>query len=205
MLIVKMCKAMWKELVQERAARADKDGGFEKLYSANDPWQMESDREQFRFQETNRIIEREFGKVGTLLEIGCGEGYQTEHLSRLCDRLYGFDVSKTAVDRALRRCSEARLQVADMFGYRPEIKKFDLVVACEVLYYVQDVPAALARMRQLGSRYVVTYFLSAPYMLDGFLRDIDNLQSQVITFGDTSWMVVWWGDGSARRQPAVHD
>ncbi len=197
MIIVELCKMVWKGVLRERAARASKDRGFEELYSENDPWQMESDREQFRFQETNRIIEQAFGKIGTLLEVGCGEGYQTEHLSRLCERLYGFDVSKTAVGRALRRCPEARLQVADMFSYRPEIEKFDLIVACEVLYYMKDVPAALARMRQLGSNCVVTYFQSGPYLLDSFLRDIDNLRSCVITAGDTSWTVVWWNNDSA--------
>jgi SAM-dependent methyltransferase len=197
MVIVELCKAMWKEFLQNRAVRASKAPAFEALYSEIDPWQMESDLEQFRFHETNRTIEQEFGKVGTLLEIGCGEGYQTEHLSRLCDRLYGFDVSNIAVDRARRRCPETRLQVADLFSYRPEIEKFDLVVACEVLYYYKDVPAALARMRQLAGQYVVTYFLYGPYILDGFLSDIDNLKSRVITFNDTSWVIVWWNDGGA--------
>ncbi|MGH6645240.1 MAG: hypothetical protein ACRED3_21350, partial [Bradyrhizobium sp.] len=53
---------------------------FERLdlaYSIEDPWNMNSPGEIARFEATNRIIEREFGRVGSLLELGCGKGHQT--------------------------------------------------------------------------------------------------------------------------------
>jgi len=34
--------------------------------------------------------------------------------------------------------------VADIFSYQPEIEKYDLVVACEVLYYIKDIPPLLS-------------------------------------------------------------
>ena len=62
-------------------------------YYVEDPWNMDSDRESRRFQATNRIIEHNFGRVGSLLELGCGEGHQTQYLARLSDQQYGIDVS----------------------------------------------------------------------------------------------------------------
>jgi SAM-dependent methyltransferase len=194
MSIVNFFKLIWLRIQQRGTLYASKNEQFDKLYQVSDPWRMGSELEQFRFQETNRIIEQELGAVVTLLEIGCGEGHQTEHLDRLCGQLYGFDVSKTAVGRARQRCPAARLSVADIFSYPPELKKFDLVVACEVLYYIKDVPAALERMSELGSHCLVTYFQSGPCVLDAFFNNIEGAETRVIKVGDTSWKIVWWSD-----------
>lgn len=197
--IVNFLKLIWLRVQQRGTLYASKNEQFDKLYQVSDPWRMGSELEQFRFQETNRIIEQELGTMGTLLEIGCGEGHQTEHLSRLCGQHYGFDVSKTAVDRARQRCPGARLSVADIFSYSPEVKKFDLVVACEVLYYIKDVPAALERMSELGSHCLVTYFQSGPCVLDAFFNDIEGAETRVIKVGDTSWKIVWWSSDHGGR------
>lgn len=192
MTIAKFLKSVWVRLLQKGTVHTGKNARFDKLYHVSDPWQMESEREQRRFQETNRVIKDELGSIGTLLEIGCGEGHQTEYLGRLCECLYGFDVSKTAVSRARQRCPEALLSVADIFSYQPDIEKYDLVVACEVLYYIKDIPAALERMGKLGKKCLITYYQSGPCTLDPYLNNIENIKTRVINAGDTSWKIVWW-------------
>lgn len=192
MFIAELFKSVWLRLLQKGTVHASRNGRFNQLYHVNDPWGMGSGREQFRFLETNHLIEKELGDIGSLLEIGCGEGHQTEYLGRLCEHLYGFDVSKTAVSRAQQRCPDARLSVADVFSYQPELKKFDLVVACEVLYYIKDIPSALRRMSELGSKCLVTYYQAEPCILDPFFDDIRNIETRVIQAGDISWKVVWW-------------
>src|SRR5262245_47425886 len=72
---------------------------LDRAYRVPDPWAMDSDRERFRFVETNRAIVDAFGRIGSMLEIGCGEGHQSTYLVGLCDRLTGIDVSATAVGR----------------------------------------------------------------------------------------------------------
>lgn len=196
MNMVELFRLAWVRLLQKGTVHASNNGRFDKLYHVSDPWHMGSEREQLRFQETNRLIEQELGSLGTLLEIGCGEGHQTEHLTRLCDQLYGFDVSKTAVGRAQQRCPDAKLSVADIFSYQPEVKKFDLVVACEVLYYIKDTAAAIARMSELGTRCIVTYYQSGPCVLDAFFNNSDGIGTRVIKAGDTSWKIVWWSNAN---------
>ena len=82
---------------------ADRAGKLDLLYVVEDPWRMESAREQARFAWTNGLIAAEFSPLETMLEIGSGEGHQSQHLSRLCARHFGIDVSARAVRRALRR------------------------------------------------------------------------------------------------------
>ena len=200
MTIAKQFKKLWVRGLQRGIVFANRNSRFNQLYQVNDPWEMASDREQLRFRETCRIIEKEFGRIGALLEIGCGEGHQSQHLEQVCELLYGIDVSKTALARAQRRCPTARLSVADLSTYRPELPKFDLVVACEVLYYVKDVPAALRRMSELGQRCLVTYVQSGPCVLDAFFTGIPVLGTRVIQGTGSSWKVVWWENAGADRE-----
>jgi len=196
MMLPRYFKQLWVRALQRGTAYAGRSKRFEALYKVADPWNMLSEREQFRFIETNRIIESEVGHVDTLLEVGCGEGHQSQFLQRVCRSLSGFDVSANAVKRASARCPRARFSVADIQSY-PEDERFDLVVACEILYYVPDVRAAVQRMSKLGSACLVTYLQAGPCQLDPFLTDIEGLQRRTVEFGDTSWQVVWWKSAEA--------
>ena len=93
-------KSFWRSRVLHGADFADKHKRLDALYRVKDPWGFTDPREEMRFQETNRILLREFGQIGTLLEIGCAEGHQTAYLMRVCHQLYGLDVSSRAVQRA---------------------------------------------------------------------------------------------------------
>ena len=142
----------WVRLALRRVHYADRADKLDMLYAVEDPWHMTSPKEQARFAWTNQLIETEFGRPSTILEIGCGEGHQSQYLARLCDRLYGVDVSARAVRRAARRCPGGQFAAGDPFAFRPPgmPAPVDLVVACEVIYYVKDVPAFLARLSALG-------------------------------------------------------
>jgi trans-aconitate methyltransferase len=148
-----------------------------------------------RFIETNRILLREFGQVASLLEIGCAEGHQTLHLMQVCGQLYGLDVSPRAVRRAKRRCPEAAFVAGDLTNVGRFINapgQFDVVVACEVLYYIKDVPRALKQMSDLGRHCLVTYYSSHREKLDHELAGIHFAGRESIPFDDHSWSVVWW-------------
>jgi SAM-dependent methyltransferase len=189
-------RRFWRRFAERGAYYADRHGQLNALYLLRDPWGLSTPLQELRFRETNRILSREFGRVGTLLEIGCGEGLQTLHLQRLCDRLYGLDVSARAVKRARRRCPEAILAAGDLMsgarfanvpgGY------FDVVVACEVLYYVKDVALTLKRMSDMGRACLVTYYDGAGERLDQELSGIPLAGREEIRHEERVWSVVWW-------------
>lgn len=166
---------------------------LDSLYIIDDPWRMASPWEQYRFAETNRLIMEQFGRVGSLLEVGCGEGHQSLHLRQVCDSLIGLDVSVRAVRRARRMCPQDEFLVGDVFSEEVGARApFDLVVACEVLYYMSDVLAVLQQMRALGRNNLVTYFSGQMETLDPQVLLLPGAVSQILEFEHTRWRVAWW-------------
>ena len=174
---------------------ADNHSRLNALYYMQDPWGFTDVREEERFTETNRIFLREFGQVGSLLELGCAEGHQSVHLMRVCRQLYGLDVSAKAVRRARRRCPGAKFEVGDLTSptrFAGAHERFDAVVACEVLYYVGDVTLTLRRLAELGRACLVTYYSVHGKRLDKELTSMKFARQETIHSQDRSWSVVWW-------------
>jgi len=172
---------------------ADKHDRLDALYRIHDPWGMESESQRFRFAQTNRLIIERFGHVETLLEIGCGEGHQSEALLDVCDELVGFDVSARAVARARARCPAGTFVAGDLFtSDLLKGRRFDLVVACEVLYYVRDPRAALERLCELGDACLVTYYRRPAEELDPLVLAIPGVESTHIERESSRWTVAWW-------------
>lgn len=168
---------------------------WERLYSAENPWHFDRASEIHRFEETSRIIGETSGPLETILEIGSAEGDQTEWLLRLADKVRGVDISPTAIERAHRKFADnpnARFSV----GKLPEIGvdgRFDLVTAFEIIYYVKDIPRALATMDRLGHRRMVSVHWPQVRVLDEFLFPTRNASRQTIYWEDKPrWLVAWW-------------
>lgn len=172
----------------------DQHARFEQLYRIQDPWHMNTELEQFRFEQTNRLIRSNFGSIDTLLEVGCGEGHQTARLTELSTKLYAIDISARAVERARHRCPNVTFGVGDIFGapILQSAPRFDLVVACEVLYYIRDVPEALQRMQQLARSCFVTYISTQHSHLASSLAQIPQRQTIEFEHNGTLWHAAWW-------------
>jgi len=190
---MEMLKKIWMRCTLRGVRYSNDYKKLDRIYMLDDPWRMVSPTEQYRFSETSRLILEKFGRVGSLLEIGCGEGHQSLQLRQVCDRLIGLDVSARAVKRARRRRPGSEFLVGDIFS--PEVHAqapFDLVVACEVLYYMNNVPAALRQMRALGRNSLVTYFAGEMETLDPQVLSLPGAASEILEFNGTRWRVAWW-------------
>jgi SAM-dependent methyltransferase len=185
-------KKIWMRLALRGVHYSNDYGKLDAIYLVHDPWRMDSPSQRYRFAETNQLILKEFGVVESLLEIGCGEGHQSLHLERVCDHLTGLDVSVRAVKRARRRCPRSKFLVGDIFSQEVgALAPFDLVVACEVLYYMNDVPAALRRMRALGRNCLVSYFDREMGSLDQQVLDSPGIVSGIMEYQNTRYRVAW--------------
>jgi SAM-dependent methyltransferase len=163
------------------------------VYLLANPWRLDSAWERYRFEETNRLISKNFGRVGSLLEVGCGEGYQSLYLQQICDHITGLDVSRRAVERARRMCPNGDFLVGNLFSKAAGMKApFDLVVACEVLYYMKDVSASLQRLHSLGRNCLVTYFAREMPNLDPQVFSMPGIISEIIEYRDARWRIAWW-------------
>lgn len=191
----KIVSKVWRRYAMRGIGANDNHAGLDKLYALPDPWGMTTAREQSRFGQTNAVIAAHAGRVGTLLEIGSGEGHQSEHLAKLCDQLYGLDVSDRAVERARERLPAAKFGVGEITALPwapPEGGRYDLVVACEVLYYLSDIGKAVEAMSSLGRACLVTFFCPSARRVAEHLQDLPGVRRGWIYHDPYAWLWAYW-------------
>lgn len=130
---------------------------FERLYSrARDPWGLQYS--PFAMQRYLSLIEA-IGQVApctAILDVGCGEGTFTKYLTGFAQEVVGIDVSPTAIERARECVPSATFHCVALEDFHAE-RRFDLVVAVEMLYYIESVDAALQKLQALGKTSIITY------------------------------------------------
>ncbi|MBO9671180.1 MAG: class I SAM-dependent methyltransferase [Sphingobium sp.] len=133
---------------------------MERLYLLEDPWRLASPREHERFALTNAVIAQIAPNCGSLLEIGSGEGEQTAHLLKVAGSVTGIEVSEAAVNRARSAAPHAEYLVgcAEDAGHLLGERRFDIVTACEMLYYAPDAARVLDTLKGLAPRILVTAY-----------------------------------------------
>ncbi|MEH2507269.1 2-polyprenyl-3-methyl-5-hydroxy-6-metoxy-1,4-benzoquinol methylase [Bradyrhizobium sp. AZCC 1578] len=186
-------RRLWTRAILRSVHYGDRYQQLDMLYRIADPWDLDNPRERIRFEQTNRLIQREFGKVASLLEVGCGEGHQSQYLAKVCDRLHGCDVSPRAVERARKRCETSTFSVGTLSDLVASgAHQYDLLVACEVLYYMKDIPAAIQIMSRLSKSFLITYYQMHQEQLDKIVIPLKPVGREIIGDGDNVWTAVWW-------------
>lgn len=99
--------------------------------------------------------------VGSVLEVGCGEGHVTAKLARCFPgaRVLGADVSPEVVAIARRLHPGLEFEVRSIYDPPAAGERFDLVVACEVLEHLEDPERALRSVSGAARRHL---FVSVP-------------------------------------------
>jgi 2-polyprenyl-3-methyl-5-hydroxy-6-metoxy-1,4-benzoquinol methylase len=194
----KALRRMWMKYAMRGVAAADNYSRLDLAYKIADPWNMNSDLERYRFERTNAIIAKHFPSARSILEVGCGEGHQSEYLQKVCPEVYGVDVSETAIERAKQRVPGAQFAAADIFSqpWGNEPGRFDLVVACEVLYYVADMQRTIDEMNKLGKSCLVTIFAPAIGRVGPLLEKIPDATKDWFGTRHTQWVVTHWRGSS---------
>jgi protein-L-isoaspartate O-methyltransferase len=139
---------------------------FESLYQANpDPWGFESrDYEARKYAHTLAVIAQR--PVARALELGCSIGVLTVQLASICERLVATELSKTALEKAQRRCAGCgNIEFVLAEGVTGGIDgAFDLMLLSEVVYYWDDsdlraVASAIADHLAADGRLVLVHWL----------------------------------------------
>jgi SAM-dependent methyltransferase len=130
------------------------------LYLAEDPWKLASERERDRFEQTNAMITGAAPGCGSILELGSGEGIQTQYLLQIAPSVTGIEVSRQAVERAHLRLPEVQFCVgrAEDVETLVQGRRFDLITAFEVLYYARDVAFILTELQRLAPKILITNY-----------------------------------------------
>jgi cyclopropane fatty-acyl-phospholipid synthase-like methyltransferase len=170
---------------------------FEARYRLDpDPWgYTTSEYERDKYEAT--LAACGGGPFADALELGASIGVFTELLAPRCERLTTIDGAPTAVASARRRLA-GMPHVDVIVGEIPDavpIRRYDLVVASEILYYLSAPTLArtLARLETTiipGGRVVATHWRPA-----GPERPFDADQVHAI-LREQSWLELISRDGS---------
>jgi 2-polyprenyl-3-methyl-5-hydroxy-6-metoxy-1,4-benzoquinol methylase len=122
---------------------------FELKYRTPDPWSYAATpyQRQKAGLALSLIPIRAYQRV---LEVGCGEGVFSSQLlaAREVREFLGIDISDRALARAREQCTrypQARFETRNILASEPT-GPFDLIILCEILYYLGDSAPQLARM-----------------------------------------------------------
>jgi SAM-dependent methyltransferase len=129
---------------------------FEARYrAAGDPWGTLTD--PYELEKRRRALAAcGPGPFASACELGAGLGALAAELAPRCERLLALDAAPTAVAAAAERLvpfAHAEARVAVMPDDLPARERFDLIVASEVLYYLDA--AALAATAAWAARALV--------------------------------------------------
>ena len=189
-------RRLWMKYALRGVSKGDAHDRLDLAYLVPDPWKLDSAQEHARFAATSEAVTAAFGPdLRSILELGSGEGVQSEYFARQCQRLTGVEVSARAVERARFRLPRADFVAGDLLAmpWVGERGRFDVVVAGEMLYYLAAVPRTLAAMNHLAARgCLVTYFAPAERKIGRFVRAMPGVQFSEARAGDQAWTIAWW-------------
>jgi SAM-dependent methyltransferase len=155
-----LIKRLWVRFWLKGVQFSGRYGRLERLYAAEDPWNLASAKEQARFAACNGVIAQLVPGCASLLELGCGEGFQSVWLTKVSQAVTGIDVSERAVERARIACPQGTFIAApaEDIGTLFAGQRFDLVTAFETLYYASDPAQVIAAAQGLADCLLVTNY-----------------------------------------------
>jgi SAM-dependent methyltransferase len=162
---------------------------FEEMYrNCDDPHGQSKELERTDYQLVSVVlgnllrIRKKNSRVVRVLDVGCGLGYFTSHINRLCPdgKVSGCDISATAIAKARLNAPEcdffsANLQDRDSL---PQAT-FDLLVALDVLYYFteHEILSVVKNLRDLldpAGHILVGYHLPSTMIFGRFITCLDD-------------------------------
>jgi 2-polyprenyl-3-methyl-5-hydroxy-6-metoxy-1,4-benzoquinol methylase len=190
----KQISDLWTRVMLRHTAFTGSYGKLRALYARRDPWNMASKREQHRFQATNDLLSGVQATYESILELGSGEGHQSASLARLTDRFHGIDISEFAVRRAQNLVPQGAFRVGPLEAIEriyPDVD-FELITACEVLYYLPDPATVLPLLQARCQQLFVSSYSERTEGLRAALKGPGWQSLPDIRYQDTAWNCFLW-------------
>ncbi|MEK7082328.1 MAG: class I SAM-dependent methyltransferase [Patescibacteria group bacterium] len=154
-------------------------GKFEEMYAREgrdnyDSW-FQEDLSGLKYVISTAVLgQYNFDRV---LDIGCGKGAFTHLLKKKNNSVLGVDISKTAIRKARAKYPHIdfrALAAEDILSLR---KKYDLVVAMEILSYLKTWPAVIEKISRMTEYLFISLYLPPDPI--GFVKSFQELSETI--------------------------
>lgn len=98
--------------------------------------------------------------VGSVLDVGCGDGYLCSVLKEKVGMVSGMDISETRIKRAKKGFKGIDFRTGDVTALPYKNDFFDLVIAVEVLEHIRNFKKSVKEMRRVSRKFVA---FTVPY------------------------------------------
>jgi SAM-dependent methyltransferase len=159
-------------------------GAFEEMYRREDEegfdsWHQESPDIPARRIALALLAGRAWPRI---LDFGCGKGVFTSMLKTNTNEVVGVDVSETAVAKATTRDPRIDFRALGPAGLDAFAgERFALVVALEVLSYIEDWRGTVGQLAGLADHLLIGLFLPPDPI--GFVKSLDELRAEAARVG----------------------
>jgi SAM-dependent methyltransferase len=170
-------------------------GRFDEMYQAElaegfDAWNQDDLRARADAAVCNELLHGRF--YDAILDLGCGKGALTAHLARYANRVFGTDISPTAIDIARRRYPQIQFEVLDasdselvssvLHRELSNLSGRHLIVMSQVLSYLENWKQLLAGIAEIPTEILVVLYI--PEEPIGFVKTPEELQELLVEYFD---------------------
>jgi 2-polyprenyl-3-methyl-5-hydroxy-6-metoxy-1,4-benzoquinol methylase len=140
------------------------------------------------FNNLSKLLIPVKDEISSSLDIGCGEGYVSQYMKNLGFDIEGADISKDIIDIAKYLHPDVPFDVKSIYNLVYYNKRYDLVMAVEVLEHLNNPEQALKELKKVSNKYV---FISVPN--EPLFRICNMLRFKyVYDFGNTPGHINHW-------------
>lgn len=128
--------------------------------------------------------------INRALDVGCGEGYITKHLSELNNKIYieGVDASEEILEIARELNQGVKFSKGSIYNLKYGHNSFDLVLAIEILEHLEEPKKAIEELKRVSKKYVIVSVPNGPYF-----RMANMLRLKYLSrFGNTPGHIQNW-------------
>lgn len=106
------------------------------------------------FKDFDALINPIKDEINSTLEIGCGEGYVTQHIKDLGINVEGADVTEKIIEIARDLHPSIKFSVKSIYELSRYSEFYDFVLAIEILEHLHHPEKAIEEMKKVSNKYL---------------------------------------------------
>jgi 2-polyprenyl-3-methyl-5-hydroxy-6-metoxy-1,4-benzoquinol methylase len=154
-------------------------GDFENMYQNEEIQSYDSWYQDDLNHLTKKLVSTLLARFNfaSIVDFGCGKGTFTHLLQKENNEVIGIDISETAIKKARAKYPKIDFRVGNSYSFE-EIKDVDLVLAIEVLSYLENWKEVLTVISRKTKYFLISVYI--PFDPIGYIKSIADLEQNLM-------------------------